>query len=142
MKSIRPLALLFGLLLAGRALAVHLPVVLTEHVDDETLSLSIDEEALSRGPVWRPGQGPVPLTVADAVARLTDWARKAHPGFRRIVIEEIVLKPIESPRYGTHWHYLVVYRGLTDGQGSGGKPHVAAVLFDGTVVPGVVEPRP
>ncbi len=138
----RLVALAAGLLLAGRVAAVPLPVVLTEHVDRDTLSLSIDEEALRKAPEWQPGQGPLPLPVADMVARLHAWAREFLPRYARIEIREILLKPIESPAYGTHWHYLVVFRGVTRAGRVDPTPHVAAVLLDGRVVPGVLEPRP
>jgi hypothetical protein len=135
-------ALLLGVALSQPVLAVQPPVVLLEHMDNEVLALSIDKKELQRDPVWQPGQGSVPFTTDKLIQTLNRWAKTSYPRFQSIAIQEIILKPIESPAYGTHWHYLVAFKGIVDGQVQNDKTLVAAVLFDGKVIPGVVEPRP
>ncbi|HHJ13165.1 MAG TPA: hypothetical protein ENJ79_02140 [Gammaproteobacteria bacterium] len=134
------------MLVSRPVLAVDLPVVLLEHMDDEVLALSIEESELEHGPVWAPGQGNVPLGTDKLIDILNQWALKAYPQYQAIRIREIILKPIESPTYGTHWHYLVAFRGLPRAEGQvrqqEGRLHMVAVLFNGKVIPGVIEPRP
>ena len=122
------------------AVAGKLPVVLLEHLDNEVLALSIDEAELARLPAWQPGQGPVPLTIDQVVTSVRNWALRLHPDYDDLRFLEILLKPIESPRYGTRWHYLVVIQGLKDGEVISRK-HFLAVLFDGQIIHGVIEPK-
>ncbi len=138
MKSLAAL-----LLLTTLSLPVHasrLPVVLLEHLDNDVLALSIEESALANIPDWQPGKGPVPLSVDALIDTVRSWALKIHPDFDDVRFREIVLKPIESPRYGTRWHYLVVIQGIRNGETLPRRIHLA-VLFDGEVIHGVIEPR-
>jgi len=89
---------------------------------------------------WQPGKGPVPLSVDSLIEKVRSWALKIHPDFDDVRFLEIVLKPIESPRFGTRWHYLVAIQGVSDGRPTGRKIFLA-VLFDGQIIHGVLEPK-
>ncbi|HEB99956.1 MAG TPA: hypothetical protein ENJ05_10670 [Thiotrichales bacterium] len=135
------LAFFLGMVLVQPALAVRLPHVLLEHIDDETLSLAVDDKELEGGPAWQPGEGPLPLNPDRLIVILNGWAKKHYPQFQSIAIQEIVLKPIESPAYGSRWHYLVAFRGVVDGKVQHDRIYVAVVLFNGKVIPATVEPH-
>lgn len=141
---VRRWSALLGLMLLSVAVTVpaapHLPVVLLEHLDDRMLALSVEEQDLAATPEWQPGQGPVPLKVDEVADLVERWRRRALPEYRTVSLSEIVLKPIESPRYGTRWHYLVALEARKD-DGTRDR-YFVAVLFDGKVVPGVLEPVP
>jgi len=138
MRTLAALLLLTTLSLPAHA--GRLPVVLLEHLDNDVLALSIEESALASIPDWQPGRGPVPLSEDSLIDEVRSWALNLHPDFDDVRILEIVLKPIESPRYGTRWHYLVALQGVTDGRPAGRKIFLA-VLFDGTIVHGILEPK-
>ncbi len=127
-------------LLSLPATAGRLPVVLLEHLDGRALSLSIEEAELARIPDWQPGTGPVPLGVDALIEKVRSWALRQHPEHDDVRFLEIILKPIESPRYGTRWHYLVVIQDLKNGKPVGRKTFLA-VLFDGKIIHGVLEPK-
>ncbi len=138
MKTALTCCLLLGFALP--AFAGRLPIVLLEHLDHEVLALSIEEAELASLPDWQPGQGPVPLGIDQVVEKVRAWALRLHPDYDDVRFLEILLKPIESPRYGTRWHYLVIIQGRKDGQNLPRK-HFLAVLFDGKIIHGVIEPR-
>ncbi len=138
MRTLAALLLLITLSLPAHA--GRLPVVLLEHLDNDVLALSIEESELASIPDWQPGKGPVPLSVDSLIEKVRSWALKIHPDFDDVRFLEIVLKPIESPRYGTRWHYLVAIQGIADGQPTGRKIFLA-VLFNGKIVHGVLEPK-
>lgn len=138
MKTVLTFSLLLGLALP--AFAGRLPIVLLEHLDNEVLALSVEEAELASLPAWQPGDGPVPLRIDQVVEKVRTWALRLHPDYDDVRFLEILLKPIESPRYGTRWHYLVVIQGRKDGQTLPRK-HFLAVLFDGKIVHGVIEPK-
>ncbi len=139
MKSLRIPLLLAVLAHAVPAGAAHLPVSLLEHVDDRVLALSIPEEALVDSPRWQPGQGPVPFTVQQLIRRIENWVQQTRPEVESVRFREFVLKPVESPRYGRYWHYLVVFRPVVGGRESEQDSYVA-VLLDGRIFHGLVEP--
>ncbi len=134
------LVLLSAVVMAPAVPAAHLPVVLLEHLDDRMLALSVEERDLAATPEWQPGRGPVPLKVDEVADLVERWRQQALPEYSTVSLSEIVLKPIESPRFGNRWHYLVTLEARKD-DGTRDR-YFVAVLFDGKVVPGVLEPAP
>lgn len=127
---------------ARAADSVDLPVVDVEEMDGGRVAVYVEEHALSTYPTWEPGQGDVPVSVAEAIAAVEAWVEKYNPHYGKVVFSEVVLKQVRSHDRKLYWHYLVRYRETLEDGTISPKESIAAVFLNGGVVPVMVLPKP
>ena len=131
-KSFVPLVFL---LLTARALALEVPVEITEYIDDVKVIAYLHESDINEGPQWTPFESPPPLPIADALDAVHRYIN-SDAGFTHAALTGIELKPI--PHHPMHWHYLVKVRFKLDGRP---RPHFFVVLMDGKVISAIKRPE-
>lgn len=122
----------------GNALADSWPHEIIDAMDGERLILFLRDEEIAASPQWLPAQEDAPpMSIAEAVRHLKAWL-VTDERYRNASIHEIELKPIKNHEQEHRWYYLVQLRHRVKGRL---KALYAAVLFDGTVLPVLVEPE-
>ena len=129
-------ALLVSLMLVARAGAAPWPLEIFDVMDDHKIVVFLHDEDIAAGPQWRPSEGAPPLTIEAALRHLRVWIAndKRLDGAE---FHELELKPIHGHSQEHRWYYLVQ---LSHTDGGHGKPRYAVILFNGKVVPAMVEP--
>ena len=127
--------LLLFMLAAGSAQAGHWPLEIYDVMDGKKIVVFLQDDDITASPQWLPTDGPPPLTVADALQKLHAWMGK-DSRLKGAWFHEMELKPIHGHEQEHRWYYLMQM------QVEGGKPkyRYAVVLFNGKVVPAMVEP--
>jgi len=121
---------------AGQAGAGHWPVEIYDVMDNNKVVIFLRNEDITASPQWQPADGGPPLTIAATLEHVKSWIEKDEQ-LKGAEVYEIELKPIQQHEQEHRWYYLVQLHGLRDG-----KPgdYYIAVLFNGKIVPAVVEP--
>lgn len=126
----------------GSAGAAGMLVPLDEVFEGNHLSLYLDPKELDALPKWNPGDKEPPLGVAEALTRFRAWLGENAPEYDDVEYEEIALKSVRRRDGSRFWHYLIRYNGVAKGYVIHKPEQFAAVLFDGKVVPAVLERHP
>jgi hypothetical protein len=132
-KTLLPLVFLLS---TARALAIEVPLEITEYIDDVKVIAYLHERDIDKEPQWTPFEGPPPLSIADALEAVHGYIN-ADAEFADAALTGIELKPI--PHHAMHWHYLVKVRFKLDGKP---RPHFFVVLMDGKVISAIKRPEP
>ena len=132
-KTLVTLAFFF---LTARALALEVPLEITEYIDDVKVIAYLHESDIDNGPQWTPFTGPPPLPISDALEAVHHFI-SSDAEFADAALTGIELKPI--PHHAMHWHYLVKVRFTLDGKP---RPHFFVVLMDGKVISAIKRPEP
>ena len=93
-------------------------------------------------PEWAPGDRKLPLGVEDAIVKFKEWLNESYPEYDAVEFEEIALKSIRRSNGSRLWHYLIRYNGITKGYVVHKPEQFVVMLFDGKVVPAVIERHP
>lgn len=123
-------------LYAGQAEAGHWPVEIYDIMDNHKVVVFLRDEDIAASPRWQPVDGGPPLTIAAMLEQVNHWIGK-DAQLAGAEVYEIELKPIQQHKQEQRWYYLVQLHSLQDGKHVN---HYVAVLFNGKVVPAVVEP--
>lgn len=126
----------------GAAGVTGVLVPVDEMFEGNHLSLYLDPQELDALPKWAPGDKAPPLSLADAIAKFRAWLKDTAPQYDDVEYEEIALKSIRRQDGSRLWHYLIRYNGVAKGYVIHKPEQFAAVLFDGKVLPAVLERHP
>ncbi len=111
---------------------VEFPLEVFELIDDKMVVVFLKTGDVRTSPAWRPGESAPPLDL-ETVVKL---ALRDHAGTVRI--REIKLTEINDPDADHRWYYLVR---LIDESGTEPTDRYVAVLMNGKVFPGLVQPQ-
>lgn len=114
------------------------PIEIFEVMDDKKIVVFLHNEDITDSPQWQPEKNGPQMTVAEVLQHVYQWRTKD----RRMVgaqVQEIELKPIKHHEQEHRWYYLVK---LHNEKGGVTTTYYVAVLFNGKVVPAIVEPAP
>ncbi len=128
--------LFFTLLPAVHAADSHWPVEIYDVMDNQKLVIFLANEDIAESPQWQPAEGGPPVSIADALEYAHSWIEQ-EPQLKGAKVQEIELKPVHEHKRENRWYYLLQLRSETDGKTTA---NYIAILFNGKVVPAIVEP--
>lgn len=112
------------------------PVEIYDVMDNQKLVVFLANDDIAASPPWQPAQGGPPVSIAAALEYASQWIEQ-DPRMKGARIHEIELKPIHEHENENRWYYLLQLRTGESGKRSA---YYIAVLFNGKVVPAIVEP--
>ncbi|VAW81829.1 hypothetical protein MNBD_GAMMA13-1156 [hydrothermal vent metagenome] len=134
------LSLLFSLLVTATPTVFagnkHWPVEIFDVMDNQRLVIFLANEDIVASPQWQPIQGGPPLSIAAALEHTSRWIAQ-EPRLKGAKVHEIKLNRIHGYESDNRWYYLFQLR---THKGRKSSAHYVAVLFNGKVVPVIVEP--
>lgn len=122
-------------LFSANALAQEFPVEVFEYIDNTRVVAFVNEADIDKTLHWTPFEGPLPLTLTDALKAIQDYVATC-PELTDAVLSGVELKPV--PHHEGYWHYLVRMKTFTNGRP---LSHYFIVLMDGKIVAGLREPE-
>ncbi len=125
------ISFLLGGLTTNVQAAFNSPVEIFDSINGERVVAFISRDDLEHSLNWKPFAGKPPLSIPQALEKVSHFI---HVDPDKVRVSEIELKTL--PEHPHHWHYLLRLSYQKDPQ-----PHYFIVLMNGKVIAAIKEPE-